>query len=127
MGGVMRTQDAQLERAATAAEARRFFRILTTANALLEETHVSTLDDSGRRRLIQLSDQLLLDAENVLPRPLSGELEAFAAVLDQDVTTGQLRVALAELVGWLRGVLVSTPLMAPEHDAAPMTTKEGGR
>lgn len=106
-------------RAATAAEAERFFRILTTAHALLEEAHASTLDDSARHRLIQLSDQLLLDAENVLPHPLCDELEALTAALDQDVTTSELRVALAELVGWLRGVLVSTPLMVPEHPAQP--------
>ena len=119
MGAMTRVHDGRPRRAATAAEAERFFRILTTARALLDEAHAPTLDEPGRHRLIQLCDQLLFDAEHVLPEPLPGELEALTASLgDQDVTAGELRVALAELVGWLYGVVVSTPLMAPEHDAA---------
>ena len=111
---------------ATIADARRFFRVVTVAHELLDELHVRSLDDSGRQRLAHLFDQVLVDAEEVLPEPLGVELAVLAARLDEyHVTDGELRIALAELVGWLDGTIASTPLMVPadaDGDQASFTT-----
>ena len=101
-------------RPASIAEARRFFRVVTVAHELLNEVHVRALDDQGRERLAHLFDQVLDAAEDTLPQPLRGELAMLAVNVDErSVTDGELRVALAELVGWLDGTVASTPLMVP--------------
>lgn len=101
-------------RPATTAEAKRFFRIVSMAHELLTEVHGRPLDDRGRERLGQLFDHVLSAAEEALPQPLRGELARLAAEVDADrVSDGELRIAFAELVGWLDGTVMSTPFMVP--------------
>lgn len=92
---------------------------MTVAHELLDEVHVRPLDDHGRHRMARLFDQVLASAEETLPEPLRGELVTLAAEVDEtSVTDCELRIALAELVGWLDGTVMSTPFMVPVDEEA---------
>jgi hypothetical protein len=111
--------DATERRPASASDAQRFFRVVTVAHELLDELHVRPLDYEGRAHLARLFDHVLTAAEEALPAPLGAELTVFAAEVDaKSVSDGELRIALAELVGWLDGTVMSTPLMVPVDPTA---------
>ena len=106
-------------RPATVAEAHRFFRVVTVAHELLDEVHARPLDDRGRQRMAHLFDQVLAAAEEALPEPLRSELARLAATVNESLATDcEVRIALAELVGWLDGTVMSTPLMVPVDESA---------
>lgn len=88
-------------------EPARVVRIGHMLGALREELDGLEGDEAGLERLAQIYDRSVEGLAEVLTGPLRDELEAFATTfgVDADPTTGELRVAHAQLVGWLEGLL----------------------
>jgi hypothetical protein len=91
----------------------------------LEELHQITVDDAARRGLIVAHRAALVEVASTLSDPLIDELlELGFAPLDPDATVTEVRVAQAQLFGWLNGLILSderfsTPPPANASDVRP--------
>ena len=87
---------------------------------LLDEIHAMPLDDRGRQRLIGIHAQAVAELEASLPEPLRQEFAAIAPRLrtGSAVSDAELRVAQAQLVGWLEGLFQGVQFAAALHQGA---------
>jgi hypothetical protein len=83
----------------------KVMRIGSMVKSLLEEARNSPLDDAGRQRLRQIYEQSVAELSGALSTDLSAELSRMALPFSTEVPTdSELRVAQAQLVGWLEGL-----------------------
>lgn len=88
-----------------AAEPAKILRIGAMARELLDEIRRANLDEASRDRLRDVYQVTLDQLAGVLSPELREELEELALPLnDGTPTEGELRVAHAQLVGWLEGL-----------------------
>jgi Bacterial proteasome activator len=74
----------------------------------LEELHRITVDDAARRDLIAAYRAGLVEVASTVSDPLINELvDLRFAPLDADATVDEIRVAQAQLFGWLNGLILS--------------------
>lgn len=86
-------------------EPGRVMRIGSMIKQLLEEVHAADLDDAGRERLQDIYDQSVTELATALSDDLAEELRRLASPFgDAPASAGELRVAQAQLVGWLEGL-----------------------
>ena len=85
-------------------EPGKLLRIASMVHELLEETRGSPLDEQGRTRLRQIYERSIEELSEVLPDPLEKELKDFVLPLEGVPTESEIRVAQAQLVGWLEGL-----------------------
>lgn len=86
-------------------EPGRVMRIGAMIKQLLEEVRTADLDDAGRDRLREIYDQSVTELSGALSDDLADELARLASPFgDQPASAGELRVAQAQLVGWLEGL-----------------------
>lgn len=83
----------------------KIIRIASMIRELLQEVRQSALDASSRERLRKIYDQTLAELREVLSEDLQRELDALAIPLDKTPSESEIRVAQAQLVGWLEGLL----------------------
>ena len=93
------------ERAETVASPAKVLRIGSMTKELLEEVRRAPLDDAGRARLREIYETSVRE----LAEGLSGDLRDELARLSSPFSDGtpsdaELRVAQAQLVGWLEGL-----------------------
>jgi len=86
------------------AEPGKLLRIAAMVRELLEETRAAPLDDRGRTRLREIYERSVKELRDVLPDELERELQEFAPPLEGVPTESEMRVAQAQLVGWLEGL-----------------------
>ena len=86
------------------AEPGKLLRIASMVRELLEETRGAPLDERGRTRLRQIYERSIDELKVVLPDELERELQEFILPLDGVPTESEMRVAQAQLVGWLEGL-----------------------
>jgi hypothetical protein len=73
--------------------------------SMLDEARRAPLDDAGRRRLREIHEKSLDELESVLSPDLRSELTEVVLPLDSETPTeSELRLAQAQLVGWLEGL-----------------------
>ena len=91
---------------ATVSEPAKVMRIGTMIRQLLEEVKATELDEPGRDRLKEIYETSVEELSQALSPDLRAELERLALPFDEDdIPTGpELRVAQAQLVGWLEGL-----------------------
>lgn len=83
----------------------KLLRLAGTVQGLLNEVRATELDDAGRQRLAQVHRSVLDELETVVSDDLVEELEAMHVDgIESDATGGELRVAQAQLAGWLEGL-----------------------
>jgi proteasome activator-like protein len=82
----------------------KLLRIAAMAHRLLEEVRQASLDERGRERLREIYVGSLQELRGALSEELKRELEALAPQLDELPTESEIRVAQAQLVGWLEGL-----------------------
>jgi hypothetical protein len=96
--------DSQNEQSATLAEPDKLIRITAMVRELLEETRQAPPDERGRMRLREIYERSLGELKEALPEELSEELESLAPPIEGVPTESEIRVAQAQLVGWLEGL-----------------------
>jgi Protein of unknown function (DUF2587) len=72
---------------------------------MLDEVRRAPLDDAGRRRLREIHERSLHELEGVLSPELQNELaEVVLPFTSEAPSESELRLAQAQLVGWLEGL-----------------------
>jgi hypothetical protein len=99
----------------------KVMRIGSMIKQLLEEVRNAPLDDAGRARLAEIHRRSIKELEDGLAPELIEELERIALPFNDDVapTDAELRIAQAQLVGWLEGLFhgIQTALFAQQMAA----------
>ncbi len=73
--------------------------------ALLSEVRHAPLDEAGRDLMRDIYHLSVAELSDALPEQLADELDRLTAPLDADVPSEpELRLAQAQLVGWLEGL-----------------------
>jgi hypothetical protein len=87
-------------------EPAKVMRIGTMIKQLLEEVRAAPLDDASRARLKAIHEKSIKELETGLTPELRDELERLSLPFTEDAipSDGELRIAQAQLVGWLEGV-----------------------
>jgi hypothetical protein len=88
----------------TISEPAKLLRIASMVRELLDETRQASLDESGRKRLAEIYGRSLGELGEVISGDLRKELEVLAPPLDGVPTESEIRIAQAQLVGWLEGL-----------------------
>ena len=84
----------------------KVMRIGTMIKQLLDEVRSAPLDDAARIRLAEIHERSLAELEEGLSPELVAELHRITLpfVEDQAPSDAELRIAQAQLVGWLEGL-----------------------
>ncbi len=83
----------------------KLIRIASMVRNMLEEVRRAPLDDAGRRMLREIHDRSLSELEGVLSPDLRAELaEVTLPFTAETPSESELRIAQAQLVGWLEGL-----------------------
>jgi len=82
----------------------KLLRIATMVRELLEDTRQASLDEPGRIRLRQIYERSIDELKDVLSDDLQEELSSLAPPMEGVPTDAEIRVAQAQLVGWLEGL-----------------------
>ncbi|MDP5226674.1 MULTISPECIES: bacterial proteasome activator family protein [Arthrobacter] len=87
-------------------EPAKVMRIGTMVRQLLEEVKASPLDDAARGRLAEIHDRSIKELEEGLAPELVEELERLSLPFPENSSPSdaELRIAQAQLVGWLEGL-----------------------
>jgi Protein of unknown function (DUF2587) len=96
----------------------KVMRIGSMIRQLLEEVRQAPLDDASRARLREIYDTSLVELQEGLSPDLSAELSRMAPPFHPESvpTDAELRVAQAQLVGWLEGLFhgIQATIMAQQ-------------
>ena len=99
----------------------KVMRIGTMIKQLLEEVRAAPLDDASRNRLRDIHASSIRELEQGLAPELREELERITLPFNESETPSdaELRIAQAQLVGWLEGVFhgIQTALFAQQMAA----------
>ncbi|GAA6525314.1 proteasome activator [Intrasporangium sp. DVR] len=101
-------------------EPAKVMRIGSMIKQLLEEVRSAPLDPAGRRRLADIHHQSIEELKDGLSPELVEELERIAQPFrDESPSDPELRIAQAQLVGWLEGLFhgIQTALVAQQMAA----------
>lgn len=83
-------------------------RLLGTLSRGLEELNRVNLDDAARRRVIAAHRAALIEVASTVSDALIDELVALrVGSLDQDASVDQIKVAQAQLLGWVNGIILA--------------------
>ncbi len=85
-------------------EPSKLIRIASMTRAMLDEVREAPLDDAGRVRLLSIYEGSLDELKEVLSDDLVDELDAVFVPINEQPTEAELRIAQAQLVGWLEGL-----------------------
>ncbi|SDQ20907.1 Protein of unknown function [Quadrisphaera sp. DSM 44207] len=99
----------------------KVMRIGSMVKQLLEEVRGAPLDEAGRARLAQVHERSLAELEEGLSPELVAELRRITLPFSEGTTPtdAELRIAQAQLVGWLEGLFhgIQTALFAQQMAA----------
>jgi hypothetical protein len=99
----------------------KVMRIGTMIKQLLEEVRAAPLDDASRNRLREIHARSVRELEEGLAPELREELDRLTLPFSEDKlpTDAELRIAQAQLVGWLEGLFhgIQTALFAQQMAA----------
>lgn len=99
----------------------KVMRIGTMTKQLLDEVKAAPLDDASRTRLREIHATSIRELEDGLAPELRDELRRLALPFSEDAipSDAELRIAQAQLVGWLEGLFhgIQTALFAQQMAA----------
>ena len=99
----------------------KVMRIGSMIKQLLEEVRAAPLDEAGRQRLTEIHRRSINELEDGLAPELREELERLSLPFEAGSTPSEaeLRIAQAQLVGWLEGLFhgIQAALMAQQMAA----------
>ena len=84
----------------------KVMRIGSMIKQLLEEVRAAPLDEAGRQRLKEIHHRSIVELEDGLAPELREELDRLSLPFTEETTPSEaeLRIAQAQLVGWLEGL-----------------------
>jgi len=87
-------------------EPAKVMRIGSMVKQMLEEVRQAPLDEASRERLAEVYERSVVELSEALSPDLQQELRMLTLPFDGDAvpSEGELRVAQAQLVGWLEGL-----------------------
>lgn len=88
----------------TITEPAKLLRIASMVRELLEETRHASMDEPGRKRLVEIYHRSIEELGDSVSADLKHELEGLVPPLDGVPSESEMRVAQAQLVGWLEGL-----------------------
>lgn len=102
--GISDELESSAERAIT--EPGKVLRIGSMVKQLLEEVRQAPLDEASRERLAEIYERSIIELSEALSPDLQEELKMIALPFEGDdiPSEAELRVAQAQLVGWLEGL-----------------------
>jgi Bacterial proteasome activator len=119
LGGVG-AQDGDEPKIESINEPAKVLRIGSMVKTLLDEVRAAPLDDKSRVRLREIYEQSIRDLSEGLSPDLVSELESLALPFDSEAPSdAELRIAQAQLVGWLEGLFhgIQATLMSQQMAA----------
>jgi len=121
-GGADEPDDGAGERSVTemVEQPAKVMRIGSMIRQLLEEVKSAPLDEKSRARLKEIHQNSIKELEDGLAPELVAELERLSLPFEDDTPSeAELRVAQAQLVGWLEGLFhgIQTTLFAQQMAA----------
>jgi len=109
----------------------KVMRIGTMIKQLLEEVRAAPLDEAGRVRLREIHQSSIKELEDGLAPDLRDELSRLSLPFSEDTvpSEAELRIAQAQLVGWLEGLFhgIQTALFAQQMAARAQLEQMRGR
>jgi len=109
----------------------KVLRIGSMIKQLLDEVRAAPLDEASRRRMKSIFDLSVEDLAGSLSPDLAQELRRLAPPFDKDASPSEaeLRVAQAQLVGWLEGLFhgIQATLFAQQMAARQQLEQMRGR
>jgi hypothetical protein len=113
-------------------EPAKVMRIETMIRQLLEEVKAAPLDDAARGRLAEIHERSIKELEDGLAPELVEELDRISLPFPDNATPSdaELRIAQAQLVGWLEGLFhgiqtaIAAQHAAREHAAAQLQLRQ---
>jgi hypothetical protein len=122
IGQVQSSPDSdEREAAGLVEQPAKVMRIGSMIKQLLEEVRNAPLDEAARERLREVHTRSIKELEDGLSPELVQELERLSLPFQSDATPtdAELRIAQAQLVGWLEGVFhgIQTALFAQQMAA----------
>ena len=102
-------------------EPAKVMRIGSMVKQLLEEVRAADLDAASRERLAEVYERSIVELSEALSPDLQEELRSLSLPFDHEgiPSESELRVAKAQLVGWLEGLFhgIQASLMAQQFAA----------
>jgi Protein of unknown function (DUF2587) len=98
----------------------KVMRIGSMVKQLLDEVRSAKLDEASRTRLREIYEQSIRELASALSPDLAEELDRMALPFDESIPSeAELRVAQAQLVGWLEGLFhgIQATLLAQQMAA----------
>jgi hypothetical protein len=108
----------------------KVMRIGTMIKQLLEEVRAAPLDEAGRQRLREIHESSIRELSEGLAPDLREELDRLTLPFGTEVPSeAELRIAQAQLVGWLEGLFhgIQTALFAQQMAARAQLEQMRGR
>ncbi len=109
----------------------KVMRIGTMIKQLLEEVRAAPLDEKARQRLREIHRRSIVELEDGLAPELRNELERISLAFEEETTPteAELRIAHAQLVGWLEGLFhgIQAALVAQQMAARMQLEQMRGR
>jgi hypothetical protein len=99
-------EDANDQNTETISEPAKVMRIGSMVKQLLDEVRAAPLDDRSRLRLAEIYERSVTELTEALSPDLAEELRSMALPFDEGEvpSDAELRIAKAQLVGWLEGL-----------------------
>ena len=85
-------------------EPAKLLRIASMVRELLDETRQASMDEPGRKRLVDIYRRSIDELADTVSADLKAELEELVPPLEGVPSESEMRVAQAQLVGWLEGL-----------------------
>lgn len=114
-------QEEDAEEGAFVTEPSKLIRIASMTRAMLEEVREAPLDEAGRQRLVAIYQSSIDELREVLSDDLKEELDSiFLPLESESPSESELRIAQAQLVGWLEGLFhgIQASLWSQQMSAA---------
>lgn len=104
-------------------DAAKLIRLGTMTQSLMTEAREAPLDEAGRTLLARIHGETMEALKETMSKDLLDELAEFQLCIDcadTPPTESELRIAQAQLVGWLQGLHQGFQAMAMAQQAAAM-------
>ncbi|MGH7395925.1 MAG: proteasome activator [Candidatus Rokuibacteriota bacterium] len=82
----------------------KLIRIAAMVRELMEDVRQSKPDEAGRHRLREIYERALTGLKEGVSKELQEEIDTLTIPLDSNSSESEIRLAQAQLVGWLEGL-----------------------